>query len=336
MSTKNLSGLACAGAVLFSIQILLGHNVFAYTTLQPSSRPISADTSAGRPRGGASVPESVQSRANSSSAPLISAPSVLPTGANAPAINISQATVKPESSPFVTPDLFTPSSGAINPASLAAPGQGGILVSPKADPDTVTSGSVTNDILNDTLTSDAIAKSKVREELIMPREEVIFLTKFGQVRVQEGALVLLIDDDHSASVYDLHDGKGKSVIVDVDGKIIALSPGKTVTLCASSIHDFPNVNRLRYVAYRDITNEEITPQIRAFKGEFQIQSLVAHHQGFKKLVNSKDARERRAAEQVFKTLSIISTSGYNFRTGPGAAQGQYSYMLPQEAGRAIK
>jgi hypothetical protein len=333
MSVRKISLVILAALSLPMLTTLTSN---AYTVLHSSSRPVNDDPSKARPRRGALSP-AVAPKAPI--APVITAPPLIQPNNSAPFMNIAPArTATPRisnDSPFVTPSLSGPDGGTsvINPASL---GTGTLQAPAKPDEDKVTGGSITNDVLNDTITRDAIARSKVREELIMPKEEIIFLTKFGQVIVQPGALVLLIDDERSASIYDLHDGKGKTVSVDVDGHLIHLSPGKTVTLCSPSIQQFPQVNRLPYVGYARIEKEDITPQVRAFQGEFHFPSLVSKHQQLRKLSTSSDPRERHMADLMLKTMAIINSPGFSIKGGSSYVPPQYSLQVMPGSGASSK
>ncbi|MBU6455009.1 MAG: hypothetical protein KGS72_24780 [Cyanobacteria bacterium REEB67] len=331
MSSRKISLVILAA---LSLPMMTWTSSGAYTALHPSSRPISEDPIHARPRRGALSPAAAP---KAPPAPVISAPPLIQPGNSGPSINIAPAnnTNQNNDSPFVTPSLTVPDGGTsvINPASL---GTGALQAPAKPDVDKVTGGSVTNDVLNDTITRDAITRSKVREELIMPKEEIIFLTKFGQVIVQPGALVLLIDDERSASIYDLHDGKGKTVSVDVDGHLIHLSPGKTVTLCSPSIQQFPQVNRLPYVGYARIEKEDITPQVRAFQGEFHFPSLVTKHQQLRKLSTSSDPRERHMADLMLKTMAIINMPGFSIKGGSSYVPPQYSLQVMPAAAAPSK
>ena len=297
----------------------------SYTTLHPHSRPINEDPSSKRPRGSALNTAPAAPR---QSAPVISAPPMIQPKNNGPAINVAPASAAPkaDSSPFVTPSLTAPdATPSINPASLNS---GGAVQDTPADTDSVTSGSIMSTPLDKAIIRDVQQANFVRQELIMPKEEVIFLTKFGQVRIQEGAMALLIDDDHAATIFDLHDAHGKSVTVESNGKVYHLAPGKMIILCPSAIKEFTPVNRTPYVAYRQIKGEEVTPEIHAFRADYQIQSLISHYPPFRKLLSSKDARERHLAEQVLKTAMIVDFGGaYNFR-GLQLPREQYSIISP--------
>jgi hypothetical protein len=320
-----MAGLAAGVACAMTLAISAG---LSYTTLHPHSRPINQDESTKRPRGGALNPAPTAPKQTS---PVISAPPIVQPGNNGPAINLAPTTASPkaDSSPFVTPSLTAPDAmPAINPASLNPSGNAAAESPGTAgDSDSVTSGSIMSTPLDQAIVRDALEASKVREELIMPKEEVIFLTKFGQVRIQEGAMALLIDDDHAATIFDLHDAHGKSVTVESNGKVYHLAPGKTITLCPTSVKDFISINRMKYVAYRQMKNEEVTPDIRAFRADYQVQSLISHYPGFRRLLSSKDSRERHLADQVLKTAMIVDMGTINAR-GFQVQHEQYSYMVP--------
>jgi hypothetical protein len=152
--------------------------------------------------------------------------------------------------------------------------------------------------------------------ILAPESDTVVQTPFGRVEVAARSLVLIVAEEHSLSVYNLHDNSRNSVVIKTDAREIDVFPGRHVTLTSLQTERFETVNPALSIPHRSMKLYQITDDLRAFESEFHIPSAIARLKPLHDMVNSTDHKKRKMAQQVLKTaaiLQIMSASSEQFQ-----------------------
>jgi hypothetical protein len=195
------------------------------------------------------------------------------------------------------PSLLAPAGGSTDPGIISP---GAVAPAPSSLP-TINPQSLANQ-------AQPESASSVKPEIKFygPDGDSDVETKFGNLHVSGGSLVLAVTSEDSLSLYDLHDGRDKSVYITADNQKFSLVPGGHITIAHPRSKTFAAVNRLPFVAYQSADFQQIDDALICFHGTYDINSLIFRFAPFKTLLNSKDPKVRRVAENVVKTAVVIN------------------------------
>ena len=129
------------------------------------------------------------------------------------------------------------------------------------------------------------------------------------LNLKRGAIVLAIANGNVVSVYDLHDNSANSVVVTGNGvNAITLAPGRQVTIAkANTAVDFAYVNQVGKIAYRGL-NTTLKNGNATYVSDFSIPSAISAVKPLKAMFRSNDAKVRALANQMLKTIIVVTQS----------------------------
>lgn len=120
-------------------------------------------------------------------------------------------------------------------------------------------------------------------------------TSLASVRTSKGSAVLVIDRDGEVAVFNLHDRSRKGVIISVDNREFALSPGRQLVLRRDDAKPrFLSVIHARQYKLQDCT---------AYAADFSIAGLIKGAPSLRKV--ALDKRHNHTIDDVLKTAVII-------------------------------
>lgn len=142
--------------------------------------------------------------------------------------------------------------------------------------------------------------------LCTPGEDTIFETSLANVKVDKGAMVLVMVRDQSLAIFNLHDTHKNAVQVKVGESSLALSPGRQAVLTRSKSDQFHLVNPAEIFQYRDLTRKLLAGGIQMFSSEFCIPTALLAIKPAKQLLASTNKTARRLTDNVLKTTAIVA------------------------------
>ncbi len=130
-----------------------------------------------------------------------------------------------------------------------------------------------------------------------------------KLNLKRGALILAVTNGKIISLYNLHDRCANSVVIKGDGvKSISLNPGRHVSLVRiNRAIDFAYVNQIRTIAYRDI-KAQFGDGTAIYTSDFSIPSAINSIKQLKAMFKSNDNKVRILANQILKTIVVVTQS----------------------------
>ncbi len=144
--------------------------------------------------------------------------------------------------------------------------------------------------------------------LIADRDMEIEL-KVGTLKLSEGAVVLIANSDKGSAIFDFHDRGKESVCLLVDGKRVALSPGRHMHATSHPSRDFAEVNLLDMICHRGVSTTALTEDVNLHCSEFSTLSAMEVIGPLKKVMSSKHPEARKLAQQMIKTSAVLMHLG---------------------------
>lgn len=164
-----------------------------------------------------------------------------------------------------------------------------------ADKGTRLSGGVTN-VVTKHLEKGAM--------LLSPEQDTLIESPFGTVAVAAHSVALLVSYDRGLAVYDLHDSHRGAVAIRSHGAQVCLSPGRSAVLTQAG-GGFEEVNPVRTVGYRNLTNKTLGDNTKVYQGEFALLSVINGLKPFGEMAHSDNAKTRKTIDNVLKTAAIL-------------------------------
>ena len=127
-----------------------------------------------------------------------------------------------------------------------------------------------------------------------------------RLMLKRGAIVLAIINNDVVSFYNLHDRYNRSVLVKVDNEVLAIQPGKHLSV-SKLANDFANINPLIKVGYRKLSTKTVKG-LTLYQSDYSILSLVSSLPKVKLLFTSCDKTAHALASQILKTATIINST----------------------------
>ncbi len=147
--------------------------------------------------------------------------------------------------------------------------------------------------------------------LLAPQTNTTVNTDSGKVFVAADAVALIVAFDGGVAVYNFHDKKHDSVVIEGIGHKLSVSPGRNAVLTNRNIHYFEEVNPAEFVGYRKLAANSYDDGVTTFQSEFYMPSMVHGVEPLKQLFHAKDAESKKIAKSMLKTAAILSTIGDN-------------------------
>lgn len=139
--------------------------------------------------------------------------------------------------------------------------------------------------------------------LLAPSKDISVHTPSGTVRVDKGAIALLLVTPETTSIYNLHDGHRNSVSITSERQTINLLLGEHASL-SSRNGDFADVNLLAEVSHADLKSQKLANNTSLHRSKFSLTSLL----GSGVLSNLKQAdnsTEKRVTARLHKNAAIM-------------------------------
>lgn len=152
--------------------------------------------------------------------------------------------------------------------------------------------------------------------LLAPASEKIVQTRFGNVRVDAGSLVLIVPFADGLAVYDLDDQHRNAVSVSTSTGHFGLFPGMSLALTTDAVGTFAEINPAQAFAYRNIAAHEIGGGLRAFSSEFYVPFAIRNVLPLSQLALSSHPNARRLMDHLLRTTAAT------MHLRPGAVQFQ--------------
>lgn len=126
-------------------------------------------------------------------------------------------------------------------------------------------------------------------------EDSVMETSLASVRTSKGSAVLVIDMDGEVAVFNLHDRSRKGVIIAVDHREFALSPGRQLVLRTDEAKPrFLSVTHAKQFKLNHCT---------AYAADFSIAGLIKGAPALRRV--ALDKRHNHTIDEVLKTAVII-------------------------------
>ncbi|MBX9668790.1 MAG: hypothetical protein K2X93_14280 [Candidatus Obscuribacterales bacterium] len=158
------------------------------------------------------------------------------------------------------------------------------------------------------------------QKLLAATRDTVMSTAHGVVRVSSGALVLIVANDKSLSVFDLHDRHKDSVVVEHPGKSVSLAPGRHIHLSAHDPVDFAQVNPVESVLHRNVVKSSLSSGGCVFLSEFSMPSLISTVHPLNEVMQRRTKRSAKLANDLVKTSAILlhlsSSEGFRYHVKP--------------------
>jgi len=145
-----------------------------------------------------------------------------------------------------------------------------------------------------------------------PTADKTIETLHGTVKMKAGAIAIVTQSTNGLSVYDLHDSKRNSVVVEVNDKALRLSPGQHVTVSGAAFsgadaRDYASVNPIELVQHRGLSHTKLDNGLSLYTSEFSIPSACYAVKPLQRLMQSKHPEASAIAKRVFKTSAVLMT-----------------------------
>ncbi len=142
--------------------------------------------------------------------------------------------------------------------------------------------------------------------LCTPNQCTTVKTGLAEVRIDSGAMVLLMVQDNSVAVFNLHDSHKNAVTVTAGANTITLTPGRQAVLTRLKADQFHLVNPAEVMQYRSVNRQQLGNGIQLFTSEFSIPAALAAIKPAKQMLASSDRNTKRLVTNVLKTTAILA------------------------------
>lgn len=148
--------------------------------------------------------------------------------------------------------------------------------------------------------------------LLVPKHDTVVETAFGSIKVNAGAVALVVVKSDSMSVYNFHDNHAGSVAASIGKQEMKLAPGHHITV--SGLAAFEQVNPIGCISHRSLTSS-LAGSHAVHTSEFSIMSALGGMKTWSAMKQSQDKNDVHIVHTVLKNAAIImqvrkSSGGY--------------------------
>jgi hypothetical protein len=155
--------------------------------------------------------------------------------------------------------------------------------------------------------------------LFMPTTDMTVATRFGDIRVDGGAVVIVSNTPSGIAVYNVHDTAKNSVSIDVRGRKMSLCPGRHLMVTDDRGTDFSSVNHVESIMHRGIVSNSIDSDLKVHTSEFSTLSAMAGILPLRAVFESKHPHSKKIADKMLKTTACLMYLSGN--------QGEFQYFV---------
>jgi hypothetical protein len=139
-----------------------------------------------------------------------------------------------------------------------------------------------------------------------PNANITVRTKFGDVNVHRGSVVLLTLIDDCLGIHSLHQDSLSAVSWSDDGVVCCLYPGKQLIIAPNDIRTFEDLpNAFHKIPHRMAEEVPINKTRRGFYTDFSIPSAIAGVRPLKEMLFSSNRHDKSAINKVLKDNVIL-------------------------------
>jgi len=139
-----------------------------------------------------------------------------------------------------------------------------------------------------------------------PDANITVCTKFGDINVRKGSVVLLTIIDDCLGIHSLHQSSMTSVTWVADGVTCQLYPGKQLIITPTKIRNSDELpSAYQKLVYRHVEEIPIDKYKRGFYMDFSIPSALASVKPLKQMLFSGNRRDKAAINKVLKDNVIL-------------------------------
>jgi hypothetical protein len=139
-----------------------------------------------------------------------------------------------------------------------------------------------------------------------PDSNIVIRTKYGDINIQRGSVVLVTLIDGCLGVHSLHQDKAEAVTWVTEGLQCRLYPGKELIIAPSEFQTFDDLPLpYRKIAHRQVAQLPIDKFSQGFYMEFSIPAAIAGIQPLKQMLFSNDRRDKSAINKILKDNVIV-------------------------------
>ncbi|HEY9788346.1 MAG TPA: hypothetical protein V6D17_23355 [Candidatus Obscuribacterales bacterium] len=141
--------------------------------------------------------------------------------------------------------------------------------------------------------------------LVAPAKDLVIEHNRAKLNTAANAIVLVMASSNGLHVYNLHDERKHSVVVNAGSHRLVLAPGHHITLTDGRVRSFEDVNPAEAIGYRSIVSQELAHGDRAFVSEFSGASAIDVVKPLRALMIADNPEARRIRNRLLKTSAII-------------------------------
>lgn len=147
--------------------------------------------------------------------------------------------------------------------------------------------------------------------LFVPNAQMTVSTRFGDVELSGGSVVLISNESNGIAIYNVCDQSKNSVALNVAGQKMTVSPGRHLLVTQDRSSDFASVNHVESVMHRNVETASLSSTLTVHSSEFSVPSAMSGVLPLRALVESKHPDARKIAQKVVKTTAVLLHLGVN-------------------------
>jgi fibronectin-binding autotransporter adhesin len=144
-----------------------------------------------------------------------------------------------------------------------------------------------------------------------PAHNMTVRTPHTEIAIAADSVVLVVAGENGTSIYDLHDTKKEAITVSIQGKTLALSPGRHAMICADEKRSYADANLAELILHRGMKSARTTHGGSLFTSEFAVHSAIDCVPALRNLMASKEPTSAKVAAKLTKTQAVILTLSQN-------------------------
>lgn len=150
-----------------------------------------------------------------------------------------------------------------------------------------------------------IASLRSGNVLFAPTKDTKVETPFGTVEINANSIALIIVNNSSLGVYDLHDSKKGSVSIRHGKRKVALSPGRCSVVTHNTTRSLHDVNPLEAIGYRAVSEHSINAGLKMYHAEFATAHAFSAVKPLKTLLSARNPKAKNMATRLMKTTAVL-------------------------------
>ncbi len=150
--------------------------------------------------------------------------------------------------------------------------------------------------------------------LFAPKQDLVVKTQVGNVKVDAGSVVLVMEHANGLTVFNFDDAHRGAVEITVNGKRIAIAPGRHCTIAFRD--NFSEINPAQTIPHRNLVSSRTGDGRVMFESEFSLPAAFDRVEPISSLMASQKPHAKKLVSHMLKTAAVISQlnrSGVSYR-----------------------